>query len=281
MREFRDKTAVVTGAASGIGRALCEKFVSLGMNVVLADIEAEKAEAVASELATDNLVVATDVSEAASVEELADRSFERFGAVHVLCNNAGVFTGGSLWDAPLTDYEWLLGVNTWGVVHGIRSFVPRMIEHGEPAYVVNTSSMAGLTSLPFSGIYHMSKHAVVALSECLYHELALANTNVGVSVLCPELIATQIHRAERNRPDSLLGAEPGAVGTMARELVGKAISEGVESGISPTVIADRVVAAIRDERFYILAEDKWRDTCDLRLDDVRSGRNPTFAPPVN
>jgi len=245
VREFRDKTAVVTGAASGIGRALCEKFVSLGMNVVLADIEAEKAEAVASELAADSLVVATDVSEAASVEALADRSFERFGAVHVLCNNAGVFTGGSLWDAPLTDYEWLLGVNTWGVVHGIRSFVPRMIEHGEPAYVVNTSSMAGLT------------------------------------VLCPELIATQIHRAERNRPDSLLGAEPGAVGTMARELVSEAISEGVESGISPTVIADRVVAAIRDERFYILAEDKWRDTCDLRLDDVRSGRNPTFAPPVN
>jgi NAD(P)-dependent dehydrogenase (short-subunit alcohol dehydrogenase family) len=279
MQEFRGRTAVVTGAASGIGRALCEKFAALGMNVVLADVEGAKAEAVASELATDSLVVATDVSDATAVERLAERSCERFGAVHVLCNNAGVFAGGSLWDAPLSDYEWVLGVNTWGVIHGVHSFVPRMIEHGEPAHVVNTSSMAGLTSLPFSGIYHMSKHAVVALSECLHHELALANTRVGVSVLCPELIATQIHRAERNRPASLRGPEPGAVGRTARELVGKAIAAGVEAGLPPAVIAERVVAAIRDERFYILAEDRWREACNLRLDDVRAGRNPTFAPP--
>jgi len=224
--------------------------------------------------------VPTDVSDAASVQALADRSFERFGAVHLLCNNAGVFTGGSLWDAPLADYAWVLGVNLWGVIHGVRSFLPRMLAQGEVGHVVNTSSMAGLTALPFAGIYHTSKHAVVAFSECLYHELALAQAAVGVSVLCPELIATRIHHSERNRPPSLRAPESGAPGSEARELVQAAISRGVESGAPPARIAERVVDAVRARRFYILAEDGWRETCNVRLDDVRSGRNPTLAPPV-
>lgn len=280
MKEFSGKTAVVTGAASGIGRALCEKFAALGMNVVMADIEGKSLAAAEREIKADTLAVETDVSDADSVQRLADRSIDRFGKVHVLCNNAGVFAGGSLWDAPLEDYEWLMRVNVWGVIHGIRSFVPRMIEHGEEAHVVNTSSMAGLTSLPYAGIYHMSKHAVIGLSECLYHELRVANTQVQASVLCPELISTQIHNAERNRPDDLKGGETAPAGKLPQELVNKAISEGVESGISPARIADRVVDAIRDERFYILAEDAWRDTCNARLDDVRAGRNPMLKPPA-
>jgi len=207
---------------------------------------------VASELATDTLVVATDVSDAASVQQLADRSFERFGAVHVLCNNAGVFAGGSLWDAPLADYEWVMGVNTWGVVHGIRSFVPRMIEHGEPAHVVNTSSMAGLTSLPFSGIYHMSKHAVVALSESLYHELEAEEAPVGVSILCPEVINTGIGRSDRNRPPHLKrDADDTGEG---QQLVEEALRGIVSRGLDPSVMAERVVEAVRENRFYILSE---------------------------
>jgi len=280
VKEFSGKTAVVTGAASGIGRALCEKFAALGMNVVMADIESESLAAAERAVDAETLAVETDVSDAGSVQRLADASSDRFGAVHVLCNNAGVFAGGSLWDTPLEDYEWLMRVNVWGVIHGIRSFVPRMIAHGEAAHVVNTSSMAGLTSLPYAGIYHMTKHAVMGLSECLYHELRLANTEVYASVLCPELISTQIHNAERNRPDDLKGGETAAGGLLPQELINKAISEGVESGIPPARIADRVVDAIRDERFYILAEDAWRDTCNLRLDDVREGRNPTFSPPA-
>ena len=280
MQEFVGKTAVVTGAASGIGQALCTRFAALGMNLVMADIEADALAAAAREISADVLAVETDVAVAESVEHLADRSFAQFGAVHVLCNNAGVFSGGSLWDAPLADYQWLMNVNVWGVIHGIHSFVPRMIEHGEPAHVVNTSSMAGLTSLPFAGIYHMTKHAVIGLSECLYHELRVANTQVHASVLCPELIATRIHRSERNRPTDLMGREPAGEGAVTRDLVNQAISKGVESGIPPARIAERVVEAIRAERFYILAEDEWRDTCNARLDDVREARNPVLKAPM-
>jgi len=279
MERFEGRTAVVTGAASGIGRALCEKFAGLGMNVVMADVEAAALAAAERAIDAPTLAVETDVSDAAAVERLAERSFEHFGAVHVLCNNAGVFAGGSVWDAPLADYQWLMDVNVWGVVHGIRSFVPRMIAHGEPGHVVNTSSMAGLTAMPFAGIYHMTKHAVMGLSECLYHELRLADTKIHASVLCPELIHTRIHRAERNRPADRMGEEPGAVGAAARDAVNKAISEGVESGIPPSRIGARVFEAIRAERFYILAEDAWRDTCNTRLDDVRAARNPTLRPP--
>jgi len=280
VKDFFGKTAVVTGAASGIGRALSEKFARLGMNVVMADIESRSLARAERQIDADTLAVETDVSDADSVEHLAEESFDRFGPVHVLCNNAGVFVGGSMWDAPLEDYEWLMRVNVWGVIHGIRSFVPRMIAHGEPAHVVNTSSMAGLTSLPYAGIYHMTKHAVMGLSECLHHELRLADTRVHASVLCPELIATRIHQAERNRPDGLKGGTTAPGGKLAQELIDKAISEGVESGIPPARIADRVVDAIRDERFYILAEDAWRDTCNARLEDIREGRNPTLAPPA-
>jgi len=218
----------------------------------------------------------TDVSRADQVEALARRTLDAFGAVHIVCNNAGVFTGGLCWEAPLADYEWVLGVNVWGVIHGIRTFVPILLAQGGEGHVVNTASMAALTTLPYAGIYHMSKHAVLALSECLHHELALRGSQVRVSALCPELVATHIDAAERNRP-AHLRSEQGA--GAERELVRQAIAAGVAMGTPPAKIADRVLDAIREERFYVLSEDTWRRSSEMRCEDVRLGRNPTLAPP--
>jgi NAD(P)-dependent dehydrogenase (short-subunit alcohol dehydrogenase family) len=281
MQELRDRVAVVTGAASGIGHAMAERFAAEGMKVVLADIEeaglASAEKALAAKGAT-TLGVVTDVSDAASVDALAKRCVDAFGAVHVVCNNAGVFAAGYCWEMPLDEFRWLMDVNQWGVVHGIRSFVPIMLEQDSEAHIVNTASMAGVTTLPYVAAYHMSKHSVLALSECLHHELAALGSKIKVSVLCPELINTQIHRAARNRPvrESSLEDTP----STARDLVMQAISAGVVEGLPPSEMADRVVRAIHDERFYILSEDEfWQRTCHSRLEDVRLGRNPAFTAP--
>jgi NAD(P)-dependent dehydrogenase (short-subunit alcohol dehydrogenase family) len=279
MRTFAGKVAVVTGAASGIGFELAKIFAEEAMAVVMADVEeAALAHAVEALEAAGGRVlgVPTDVSKAEAVEAVAERAVQAFGAIHVACSNAGVFTGGQLWDASLADYEWLLGVNVWGVIHGIRSFVPRMIAQGDECHLVNTASMAALTALPYTGIYHMTKHAVLALSESLFHELRFAAPRVKVSCLCPELIATAIARAERNRPAELAGAAPSTSG----ELVRTAITEGTARGMPPRLIAERTLQAIREERFYILAEDAWREAALLRCEDIRLGRNPSFAPPA-
>ncbi|MBW2418074.1 MAG: SDR family NAD(P)-dependent oxidoreductase [Deltaproteobacteria bacterium] len=284
MQELREKTAVVTGAASGIGRALAERFAEEGMKLVLADVDRGGLEEVAKSLearGTETLLVPTDVSRPEEVDALADKAFAAFEQVHVVCNNAGVFSGGNSWETPIEDYQWVLGVNTFGVIHGIRSFVPRLIAQDCEAHVVNTASMAGVTTMPFVAAYNMSKHAVVALSEVLYHELTLSQTKVGVSVLCPEAIATRIDDAERNRPDQYHSDPASAAPNPAKEVVANALSETVRGGLDPSVMADRVVKAIRDRRFYILSqEDGWRRCCNTRLDDVREGRNPTFAPPA-
>jgi len=278
VKDLRARVAVVTGAASGIGRALAECFAREQMKVVLADVE-EPALADATRALTARgaqaLGVPTDVSSAADVARLAAKARDAFGAVHVACNNAGVITGGTLWESPLADYAWLLDVNVWGVIHGIRTFVPILLEQDE-GHLVNTASMAGLTSLPFSGIYHMTKHAVVALSECLYHELRVQDARVGVSVVCPEGVATRIDAASRNRP-----AEQRATGgaTPAGELVMKALAETVRSGVAPAVIAERTLAAIREGRFYVLPDDQWRRMSETRCEDVRLGRNPTLSVP--
>jgi NAD(P)-dependent dehydrogenase (short-subunit alcohol dehydrogenase family) len=271
--------AVVTGAASGIGRALAARFAAEGMKVVLADVEPGALAAAARELAAggcETLAVETDVARADQVEALARRTLDAFGAVHIVCNNAGVFTGGPCWEAPLADYDWVLGVNLWGVIHGIRSFVPILLAQGGEGHVVNTASMAALTTLPYAGIYHLSKHAVLALSECLHHELALRGSQVRVSALCPELVATRIDAAERNRP-AHLRSEAGA--GPERELVRQAIAAGVAQGTPPATIADRVLDAIREERFYVLSHDSWRRSSEVRAEDIRLARNPTLAPP--
>ena len=279
MEELKGRVAVVTGAASGIGRALSERFAAEGMRVVLADVEAEALEVARSELAAaghEVHAVRTDVSQADDVQRLAESALEAFGKIHVVCNNAGVFAGGRTWEAPLSDYEWVFGVNQWGVIHGVRTFVPILLAQGEPGHVVNTASMAGVTSAPLAGAYYMSKHAVLALSESLYHELAQEEAAVGVSVLCPELINTGIGRSERNRPHHLkrdeTGAEPG------REAVEGALRELITTGLDPSEMAERVVEAIREDRFYILSEKggNWRQACEQRLEDIRLARNPVL-----
>ena len=282
MEKLAGRVAVVTGAASGIGRALAETFGREGMKVVLADVEADALDATARALAASGvevLAVATDVSKQADVDRLAERTLARFGGVHVVCNNAGVFAGGLCWSQPLADYEWVLGVNMWGVIHGVRTFVPIMLERGDEGHVVNTASMAALTSNPYAAAYHMSKHAVLALSEVLYHELRGLGAKIGVSALCPEAVATHIDDAERNRPAALrthTGQLPPDV-----ELVNGAIRAAVAGGIPTQVIADRVLRAVQEDRFYVLSDqDAWRRSCESRLDDIRLVRNPTFVPPV-
>ena len=282
MDTFSGKTAVVTGAASGIGFALAERFASEGMRVVLADVEEAALQAAVKRITgtgASAIGVVTDVSKADDVAALAERARSEFGGIHIACNNAGVFAGGLLWEESLADYRWMMDVNVWGVIHGIRTFIPIMLEQDTECHLVNTASMAALTAMPFAGIYHMTKHAVLGLSESLYHELEINSDKVKVSVLCPELIKTGIATCDRNRPPEY--SKPGDVrDTDARQLVMESINEGVEGGIDPSVMADRVVAAIRSGTFYILSEDGWRDTANQRLDDIRVGRNPVLAPPV-
>jgi len=282
MDSFSGKTAVVTGAASGIGFALAERFAHEGMRVVLADIEEAALDSAVARITAagaEAIAVVTDVSKAADVAALAERARSEFGGVHVACNNAGVFAGGLLWEESLADYRWLMDVNIWGVIHGIRTFIPIMLEQDTECHLVNTASMAALCAMPFAGIYHMTKHAVLALSESLHHELEVTSEKVKVSVLCPELIKTGIGTCERNRPTEY--SKPGdIIESDARQLVLDSINEGIATAIDPSVMADRVIAAIRSDTFYILSKDGWRETAHQRMDDIRTGQNPVLAPPV-
>ncbi|NRA97458.1 MAG: SDR family NAD(P)-dependent oxidoreductase [Planctomycetes bacterium] len=275
MKELRDRVAIVTGAASGIGLALSRRFAAEGMRVVLADVEEDALEAARRELVdggAETIAVRTDVSQVDQVSALAEATLDAFGKAHVLCNNAGVFAAGASWQAPLSDFEWVFGVNVWGVLHGIRSFVPIMLEQNEPAHIVNTASMAGVTRAPLVSAYYMSKHAVVSLSETLY--LELEDGPIGVSMLCPEVINTRIGRSERNRPPHLKrGEEEEPTST----LVESSLAEAIHQGLDPSVMADRVVNGIRDDQLYILSEEggAWREVCNARLDDIRLARNPS------
>lgn len=279
LTEFEGRVAVVTGAASGIGKALCERFAREGMNVVLADIENDalrEAGRDIEKLGVEVHTVRTDVSQADDLSALAEATLDRFGKVHVVCNNAGVFAGGRTWESIGTDWEWVLGVNLYGVLHGIRAFVPILLEQNEPSHVVNTCSMAGLINMPLSGAYNVSKHAALSLTETLYHELSALDTPVGCSALCPELIRTGIGRSERNRPAHL--KRPEGEGTPEQALVEEAIKSSIDTGIDPAVMADRVYEGIRTDTFYLLAEEdtSWVRACHTRLDDIRERRNPTL-----
>ena len=273
---------MITGAASGIGRALSARCAGLGMNVVLVDVEARALEAEVHRLEGEGhnvMAVPTDVRQADQVSALAERVGGAFGHVHLLCNNAGVFTGGACWEAPLVDYEWVFGVNVWGVVHALRSFIPGMLAHGEEAHVVNTASMAAVTATPFTAPYSMSKAAVFSLSETLFLEMQSRGGQIGVSVLCPELVNTAIGRSDRNRPEHL-ERKPEDVGSPEQALVEEAIVSSTATGLAPDALAERTLEAIQARRFYVLAAegDPWRIACDARLDDIRAARNPGSLP---
>ena len=248
------KVAVITGAASGIGRGLAERFAVEDMKVVIADIEEEPLAELEADLSAKGatvLAVRTDVSNAAEVEELAARTLDTFGAVHILCNNAGVVCSRPIWEHTLADWEWVLGVNLWGVIHGIRAFVPRMLTQGGACHIVNTASILGLVGGGGEGIYKVSKHGVVVLSETLADELAQKGANIQVHVLCPGWVRTGILDSARNRPNTL--QNPAEKIRPQEPVIGgsRNTRAEMEAGMSPAEVAERVYNAIQTGTFYI------------------------------
>jgi len=272
MEDLQGKVAVITGGASGIGRAVAERAAAEGMRIVIADIEEGPLKEAEDELAgrgAEVVGVVTDVSDAASVRALRDRALERFGAVHLVHNNAGIGTGGPIWEFSEEDWRWIIGVNQWGVIHGISTFVPLLMEQGE-GHVVNTASIAGLTTTAFLGPYHATKFAVVAMSEVLYKDLQVAGSQVGVSVLCPGFVQTRIAESDRNRP----AWAPEREVEGAEEL--RAVIQGmVDGGIPPATVADRVIDAVKTNTFYILTHPELTEAIQIRCDDMVQGRPPT------
>jgi len=255
MKEFNDKVAVITGGASGIGRALADRCAKEGMKIVLADIEAtalEQAERELEAAGAQVLQVRTDVSKADDVELLARKTIDEFGAVHLLFNNAGVGAGGTVWNSTLADWQWVLGVNLWGIIHGVRTFVPIMLAQDTECHIVNTSSLAGLLPYHPSSPYQVSKFAVVGLSENMYNSLKQINSKIHVSVLCPGWVKTRIMDSGRNRPAELQN-KPGEVPiTPDDDVVIQSMVESMEAGILPFEVANEVFNCIEKQQFYII-----------------------------
>jgi NAD(P)-dependent dehydrogenase (short-subunit alcohol dehydrogenase family) len=276
MDQFDGKVAVITGAGGGFGREFALKGAALGMKLVLADID-EKALAQSVDkvraLGAQAIGVPTDVSDPLQVDALAEASIDAFGAVHLLFNNAGVGAGGFVWENSANDWQWVFGVNVMGVANGVRAFTPIMLRQGEPAHIVNTASVAGLLSAPAMGVYNASKHAVVALTETLYHDLKMVGGLVDCSVLCPAFVPTGIADAERVRPEALRNE---SALTASQEMAGKQLSKAVHSGkLSARDVAELTFDAIRERRFYVLTHPRIMASVQLRFDDVAQLRNPT------
>ena len=276
MKQFQGKVAVITGAASGLGRSMAERFARAGMSIVLADIEPgalARAEAEMKAAGAKVIGVRTDVSKAAEVEELAQKTLATFGAVHLVANNAGVAGGGNVWDNTVADWEWVLGVNVWGVIHGVRVFTPIMLEQASEGHIINTASVAGLISPPGMGIYSVSKHAVVALTECLQHDLAQKTDRIKCSVLCPAYVPTGIADSARNRPAELTQNREKTAAELAFDA---GLRKAVQSGkLGPADVAQKVYEAVREERFYILPHPKIKPSIQRRMEDILQERDPT------
>ncbi|MBO0825539.1 MAG: SDR family NAD(P)-dependent oxidoreductase [Actinobacteria bacterium] len=280
MDELGGRVAVVTGAGSGMGKAFALRFAAEGMKIVAADIQEDALAATVAELSEAGHQVAsvpTDVSDAGAVRELADVAYQRFGAVHVLCNNAGVegYLDGPIWAATPRDWEWTVGVNFWSVVHGIRTFLPRMLDGGQPGHVVNTCSMTSVVSA--GNMYGITKHAVLALTEVLASDLAKRDAPIGVTALCPGVIATNLFRGSRNRPVSL--REDDTDGSAARS--GRDLGAGLElrermhatlaAGTPPAQVAALLVDAIRSGASYLLTDHEWDDRIIQRHESILAG----------
>ena len=280
--DFKGKTAVLTGAGSGFGLECARIGAKLGMNLVLADVQQDALDKAASEisaLGAPVLPFRLDVSKADQVEALGTATFERFGAPHFVFNNAGVGSGGLIWENTLKDWEWVVGVNIMGVAHGVRVFTPMMLEAAKKdasyqGHIVNTASMAGLLNAPNMGVYNVSKHAVVALSETLYQDLRLVTDQISASVLCPFFVPTGISQSHRNRPDEF--KERGIRPTKS-QMIGQAMSDkAVGSGkVSAADVAQMVFDAVAQDRFYIYSHPKAINSVQTRLEDIMMARNPT------
>jgi NAD(P)-dependent dehydrogenase (short-subunit alcohol dehydrogenase family) len=280
IKNFEGKTAVLTGAGSGFGLECARIGAKLGMNLVLVDVQQDALDAATREiqaLGTSVLPFKLDVSSASQMEAMGAAVLARFGAPHLVFNNAGVGSGGLIWENSVKDWEWVLGVNVMGVAHGVRIFTPMMLEAAKrdptwQGHIVNTASMAGLLNAPNMGVYNVSKHAVVSLSETLYQDLSLVTDQIGASVLCPFFVSTGISQSHRNRPTELRGSRP-----TASQLTGQAMSEkAVSSGkVSAADVAQLVFDAVAANQFYIYSHPKAIKSVQTRLEDIVQTRNPT------
>ncbi len=272
MQNFQTKVAVVTGAASGIGKAMAQRFAAEGMRLALADIEPEPLSQFADELrraGTQVIFERVDVSKPADLERLAARTYQEFGAAELLCNNAGILPPGApVWKEPLSNWRWTLDVNFFGVLHGVQAFLPRMLEANREAHIVNTASLAGLTTRPLMSAYNVSKHAVVALSECLYAELQLTTDKIHVSVLCPAFSKTRLANSGRNRPEGVPADPAASFGFY------EALKRIVEEGTPPEQIADAVFEAIRKNQFWILTHPQLDQGIRDRFESMLARANP-------
>jgi NAD(P)-dependent dehydrogenase (short-subunit alcohol dehydrogenase family) len=278
MRIEPGMVAVVTGAGSGIGRALAERAASCGMKVVAADVEQPRLDETVESLresGVDAFGVRTDVSNEDDVVRLADAVWSEFGEVNLLCNNAGVFSGGLLWERSMADWNWVMGVNLYGIVHAIRAFVPRMLVADRPAHIVNTASMGGLVTNAYSGPYYTSKFAAVGVTECLAHDLKTTGRPVSASVLVPSLIATNISSSQRNRPERWIerDRQPGS----DEEFIAAALRDSTASGMPPSEVASLVFDAVEVDRFWIPTRPSYHDQIRSRHEDMQVLQHPASA----
>ncbi len=290
MEQIADRVGVITGAASGIGRAMAVAFAAEGMHLALADIEAEPLEETAELVRSEGvnaIALRTDVRDPEAVEHLAERTVAEFGALHLACNNAGVSGGGLTWEVDLDTWDWVLGVNLFGVIHGLRSFTPRIIASGG-GHIVNTASMAGLTSPPGMSPYNVSKHAVVTLSESMSVELSMTHPEVGISVLCPGWVRTRIHEADRNRPSDPAAAMDEAIVVDAGEQAAldgmqDVVASLIEGGLDPADVAAQVLEAVREARPWVLTHPEWMEMVSARTDRIIAEEPPSvkFLPGID